>query len=437
MSRLAAVLLLLLALAACGGSGTAPATPGAPSGPAAAQAPKPADGVSRPPTEEERGVIASLSRLTERTRELTFEHPVPVLIQDQVRITAHLSAMIEEEDLDEARVVYSALGLVDPAVNLREMIERLASEQVVGYYDPRESQLVVREDIMIDRRPSSNGEAAAVLVHELVHALQDQRLGLGEVYQDDRDTDADNAFDGLVEGDATLAMLAYVLADQGAPLDLLTQKPELLGDLLAAAPLHGMELESAPPIVRVTLVAPYFKGLIFTASLHGRGGWDAVNRAHAHPPVSTEQLLHPAKYLAGEQPEAVELPELPELDHAGYEAFKDDTLGELELAVYLAQHRPGLDTDDAAAAGWAGDRIRVYRHPERKPAVVWFTLWDDQDEAREAAAAARAVVGALSRDRRPHHRVERAGRAVLIVRDLPPALHGPVQGAFRRLAGKV
>ncbi|MFW6066886.1 MAG: hypothetical protein ACOC97_00995 [Myxococcota bacterium] len=438
MSRLLPLLLALL-VGGCGASGPPPQnepSPASRSPQAAEVAPENGRGRQREPTERERTTIRELETITQKSRELTFARPVPVQIQDQVRISAHLSSMIEEEDLDEARVVYSALGLIDPETDLRALIERLASEQVVGYYDPKKSRLVVRDDVMKNGADAGD-EAAAVLVHELVHALQDQRLGLGETYDLERDTDAQNAFDAVVEGDATLAMLGHVLSQQGAPLDLVTRKPVLLGQVLDQAPLHGMELESAPPIVRVTLVAPYIKGLLLVATLHGRGGWEAVNEAHAEPPVSTEQVLHPEKYLAGEAPEPVELPELAELREAGLEPFEEDTLGELEIGVYFAQHRAELDSDAPAAAGWAGDRLRVYQAEDGSTAVVWFTLWDDEREAREAMDAAQAVRDAAPKAERVRHVVERRGRAVLVVRGLSRELHPAVHRAFRTFAGSL
>lgn len=430
-------LILLLSAPGCAGS-AGPATPASPAAPEEHGSSPSADGAGRgrEPSEEERAALGDLEKVTERIRELQFEHPVPVGIQDQVRISAQLSSMIEEEDLDEARVVYGALGLIEPGVDLRELIERLASEQVVGYYDPEDNRLVVRDDVM-SRRGGDVDEASAVLVHELVHALQDQQLGLGDRFDQDRDTDAENAFDALVEGDATLAMLGHVLEQQGAPLELITRKPALLGQVLSQTPLQGMELEAAPPIVRVTLLAPYLKGLLFVAHLHGQDGWSAVNEAHRELPPSTEQVLHPEKYLAGEAPEEVRLPELPELAAAGLEPMEDDTLGELEMGVYLAQHRPKVDSDEAAAAGWAGDRLRVYQKGTDSGAVVWFTLWDDETEAEEALEAARNVRDAVPPEQRALHRVERRGRAVLIVRGVPKELHPPVRKAFRAFADSV
>jgi hypothetical protein len=141
-----------------------------------------------------------------------------------------------------------------------------------------------------------------------------------------------------------------------------------------------------------------------------------------------EQVLHPEKYLTRERPDEVALPVFAAVERDGYRALPEDTLGELELAVYLGQ-RASSGVDEAAAAGWSGDRLRVYRHDTARPAVVWWTVWDDEAEAREAEAAARRVSPPG-----PEHRVERAGRAVGILRWLPPALHAEPRTAFQDFA---
>ena len=40
--------------------------------------------------------------------------------------------------------------------------------------------------------------------------------------------------------------------------------------------------------------------------------WEAVNSVYLKPPVSTEQILHPDKYLAGEEPLVPTIPDLGE-----------------------------------------------------------------------------------------------------------------------------
>jgi hypothetical protein len=144
-------------------------------------------------------------------------------------------------------------------------------------------------------------------------------------------------------------------------------------------------------------------------------------------PRSTEQVLHPEKYLADEGPETITLPDLGELRAAGFRAVLEETLGELELGVYLGTDAPS-GVDRAAAAGWAGDRLRLYEGPTGH-AVVWFCLWDSEADAAEALAATRRAADPGT--------VRQVGRALLFTRGLPAALQAPVDSAFATFATTV
>ena len=155
-----------------------------------------------------------------------------------------------------------------------------------------------------------------------------------------------------------------------------------------------------------------------------------MNNAHRRPPMTTEQVLHPEKYFAREPGEDIVMTDNQQVLAAGFKRIEEDTLGELELSVYLGQTRTS-GTDDTAAAGWAGDRLAVYVRGD-EAAVIWWTTWDTDADAHEAFAAARAVSpkGSLAR-------VERKGRAVLIVRGLPAKLHRPVRNDFTSFARRI
>ncbi len=397
----------------------------------------PGDG--RQPTMQERLVIERLAHLAERVRGLSFEHQVHTEIHPRAAIVRHLTQQIEEDTLESSRLVYVALGLLPPDLDVRALLERVLGEQVVGYYDHEQDRLVIRDDVMraLERqRGGQVDEARVTIVHELVHALQDQRLGLGERIEEDADTDPESAYQAVVEGDATLAMIGYVAQQAGGRLEWITRDPSQLRAMMGqaqASPIPDVELRAAPAIVRETLMAAYLDGLVFAATLHGHGGWRAVDRAHLEPPVSTEQILHPERFLRGELPDAVRVPDIDELSEAGLTLHDEDVLGELEMSIYLGQLRSG-GVDAPAAEGWSGDHLRVYREPAGSHAVVWFTAWDDEAEAAEAEAAARAIADSVEGDARRRHRVERQGRALLIVRDLTPSLHRPVRRAFSALA---
>jgi hypothetical protein len=405
----------------------------------AAQRNKPAQtGQSRAPTLREERVIGELMDAAERVRELHFKQRVPVQVQDQERIAAYVETQIKDDELKRAAVVYTALGLLAPDLDVRALLVRVMREQIVGYYDDDEKRLCVRDDIMHafadpDREETGDlTEARMVLVHELVHALQDQNLGLSQHIHDERDTDADNAFHALVEGDATLAMIGYALEREQVPLHKLTGNPTQVrsfSDVVRRSPLAGTELEKAPAIIRVPLLSAYVDGLAFCASLHGAGGWAMVNQTHATPPTSTEQVLHPERFAHGETATRVHLPVLPALAAARYRELREDTLGELELSVYLSQGSTEAE-GRKLAAGWGGDRLRVYEAKGAGAAVVWLTLWDSDRYAEQAAGAAERVRNACAPALRARSEVLHAGRAVLILRDLPDAVRAQLKASF-------
>ena len=391
----------------------------------------------RPPTAAEARAMRELVTVAEEIRGLHFVRPVRIRVQNSTAIRASLSREMEDEDLLESRDLYVALGLLPVDVDVRELLLRVLGEQVVGYYDTKRARLVVRDDVLgalvQTRRRDRNAidEGGMVLVHELVHALQDQVLGLGVSYEAERTIDEGNAFHALVEGDATLAMIGYLAERAGGDLARLTSRPEVLRTALQAGPGPGesSELMSAPLIVRVPLLSAYFDGLLFCASLHAQQAWPGVDRAYQNIPASSEQVLHPDRFARGERPEIVTLPAVPELAAAGTTTLTDDTIGELEMSVYF---RLALNEADAqrAADGWGGDRLRVVRDARGVLGAIWQTRWDSEADAVEAEAAARAVMDAAQSGERARSAVVRNGRAVLILRGVAPALHGPVRAAL-------
>ncbi len=388
-------------------------------------------------TRDETRAFEPLLAAAQRIRGLRFIRPVPTRVQSEADIVEFVRSHLDREALEQARIFYVALGLLEPSLDIEPMMLSVMGEQIVGYYDPEAHTMVVREDIVQELMQAGNlarDESALAIVHEYVHALQDQHLGLAELQDIERSIDGDNAFAALVEGDATLAMIGLVIDAEGQRLSSLTRDPSILAGIINATPgmtQSSSELFAAPAIVRAPLLSRYLEGLVFCATLHGRGGFRWIDEAFANPPQSTEQVLHPERWLARDLPEEIQLSEWDELLAAGYRVHDEDTLGELELSIYFAQST-GEDRNLSAGEGWGGDRLRVYSGPNGQTAAVWFTTWDDEREAIEAEAAASRV-----RDLSSHgatHQVRRVGRAVLIIRDLEPTLHGPIESSFEDFA---
>ena len=269
----------------------------------------------------------------------------------------------------------------------------------------------------------AGGHLAHVLgLHELVHALQDQHLDLAGQIDQERDTDAENAFRALVEGDATLAMIGYLLEEHGKSLSEITRDPSrsAAASSVRGASVEHSELSKAPAIIRVPLLSAYEDGLTFAWNLHGGGGWRAIDRAHSAPPSTTGSILHPERFGQPELP-ALAMPPVPPMHAANYRSELEDSLGELEMGVYFSQ---GLAERTArrAAEGWAGDRLRLYRGPQDALGALWLSRWSSPQAAREAKAAAVAVVKRLPAFERARCAVQRRGRHMVIARNLPPDL---------------
>jgi hypothetical protein len=259
------------------------------------------------------------------------------------------------------------LGLLPAGSSLERMQLDLLSGQVVGFYDTTSKKLYLL---------SKSGGVGVLqkwtFSHEYTHALQDQVFSLDKLEIDAPDqSDRDIARTALVEGDAMLVTDAW-MQHYMSLLDQLGLLGEALGD-----PSTG-QLEGAPAILRIGLMFPYEEGAGFAGQIYKQGGWTAVNALYDNPPNSTSQILHPELYTSGVQPVEVKVPAVPASLGSGWELALQDTMGELQLRVWLEGEAPTAGQRSAAAdavSAWGGDRIGLYEGPNDTWAVVLLTNW--------------------------------------------------------------
>ena len=128
-----------------------------------------------------------------------------------------------------------------------------------------------------------------------------------------------------------------------------------------------------------------------------------MNAAFADPPGSTEQVIHPEKYLDREAPVQVRIDDgLAGRVGNGWSEATRDTLGELILRTWLDVHGVGVPTTglvpapseeaQKATAGWGGDRLVLLRHDDGELAIAMSTTWDTAADAAEFAEAAETAL---------------------------------------------
>ena len=338
-------------------------------------------------------------------RELEPKEDVDPQILSEVELRERTEASFNDDNPPELvqanEVLYRALGMLEEDDSLRDLYLELLGDQVAGFYDPEVDELFV-----VSRSGELGVEERVTYAHEFTHALQDQHFdlesfGLEEVGQGDRNY----AVLALIEGDATAVMSFWAQS---------ALTPDELLELVQAGldPAAREVLNRMPPILRESLTFPYERGLQLVLGLQAQGGWDAVDAAYEDPPASTEQVLHPEKYDAREEPIPVELPaDLAARMGAGWESTYEDTFGEFQFQVWLRNALGRADAGNEAAAGWGGDRFAVLEGPDDGWAVVMKTEWDEAGEATQFSAAA---TGVLEADGQPN-RIDGAGREVSIV----------------------
>ena len=360
--------------------------------------------------------IQELTQAAEQARGLTARQAVPSGMIEPGDLRAKMEQSLREDLPPKEFAAYEgslkAFGLIPESMDLARALPDLLASQVVGFYDPHRKYLAVVRQPEGGAPPAVPGqtqtagpERAAelagtfenlVLVHELVHALQDQSFDLAKYTDRGPLSDEGAARLAVVEGDATLTMFNYLLGGHAEAIpgfkkgiaDMMGN-PDSLREMSAGFP-GGEAMTDAPAWLRETLMFSYLQGALFAMDVREAGGQPLLDRAFSQdPPRSTEQILHPEKWH-GKKDEPVEI-RWPDLSAAlpGFQKVAEGQLGELGVRILLSQGQRGkaaVVSASTAAAGWGGDRFTLYEKAGRR-ALVWITEWDTEGDAREARSA--------------------------------------------------
>jgi hypothetical protein len=298
----------------------------------------------------------------------------PPDILTRAQLAEELRVIFDEtwtpEELERDNLALRAMGLLGEDQDLRALTEQLYAGQVLGFYEFETKRMVVVSDAGL------TPEARVTYAHEYTHALQDASFDTGAAHEAQvGDDDAALARLSLEEGDATVAMVLWAI-------EHLTPE-EQLG--ISQTPLPDMT--GIPGWMISQLEFPYLTGSQFVGQLWASGGWDAVNAAYEDPPDSTEQVIHPEKYLDAEEPMPVVVPEIA----AGlattlggeWAEVEETTIGEAMVDIWLNELGVDDRTATVAAAGWGGDTLTVASGPDGAWSLAWRIVWDIPQHATE------------------------------------------------------
>lgn len=375
------------------------------------------------------GRIEEITERVERTRGLAADHPIPAGMHSRETLRDALIELIDTEYPPERfRVeggLYELLGILPPATDYRELMVELLTSQIAGFYDDEVGELFILDDIDF-------ATVEPTLAHEIFHGIQDQRFGIDAVRGEwPTADDALLAASALFEGDAVAVMIEYLM---GGSLSI-TDIPGFMD--MAESQFSGLDETAAglpfaiPPFLMELLLFPYTDGLAFVHYLKSAGGWPLVDSVYLDPPLSTEQVLHPGRYLDRDAPTWLQFSPLAgEGGDGAWLVVYDQVFGELQLHALLSQVLADAVSERAIARacdGWDGDRLYLLEEGEQSGrfALAWLSVWDSAEDAEAFAA----VLARFAEVRRGEALVGRASGPYGSLRQAEPGSSGDATGA--------
>ncbi len=290
-------------------------------------------------------LVSELIDFVERERGLDFITDPIVTVQPEDEFLAAFGELVDddlaENELlyEQATEIFQAIGFLAPDVTYEAAYRALAADGILGYYETELNELYVR-----------GGEITplvrSVIVHELVHALDDQHFELYRPEYDDRDDEVGFGLQALAEGNARRIENAYRA----------TFTAEEEADAFAEESSFSYDFSILPFEFLNLIIAPYIEGEELVAEVLDDGGQAELDELYVEPPVTSEQVIHPERRTEAAAPVPV-----PPADG---EVFDSGTFGQIAVQVLL-EASLGLSDAADAAEGWGGDS---------------YVLWLDDDE---------------------------------------------------------
>jgi len=336
------------------------------------------------------GRFAQLAQEASDARELEFAHEVPVVEMTREEFAAQEAASADDVDPDELQLLsdtYGRLGFFPKGTNLRDVFAG-STAWVGGTYNSKTETITV-----------IGYEADALIVHEFVHALQDQHFDL-DAYEDVHTSDAYLARHAAVEGDAKLAEARFYLESQyDVDLDRIDWQK-----LAESSAKDSAEFLAESPYPVLFMAYPSFvygAGLLFCA--HNLTGvtpatpratspypyaWSKEDQLFTdRPPETTQQILELDETA---RVEPVGLRAVPRFLSDEVETVDWDSLGlwYTYLLLYPLDGTGSLGDVRSLADRWRGDGVLFVRDVDTDAkGTVWASAWQDADAATQVQAA--------------------------------------------------
>lgn len=299
--------------------------------------------------------LSDVAGFAERERGLGLKRPVPVRFLPAAEFEARLARLRRlpsRQQAERTEGIMRALGVIAPDVDLLAELTKMAGGPASAVYEPDSGELLLPDGA------SNTPLLRATVAAEMTRAINDQWFGITPPGGPGTLDAARDGYRALVDGSAGRAIdkyMATLTAEERTELQAEQTR------LSAQAPT------GIPKAVRSVFSFPTLVGTPFVSALYNAGGSARLDTAFRSPPTTAEQLLEPARYLAGEGARSVAAPV------ADGVVVQEGSIGQILLGLMLSTVVDG-QTAAAATKGWGGDRYVTWADGGRTCVRAAFSM---------------------------------------------------------------
>ncbi len=316
----------------------------------------------------------------------SVKRKVPAAMMSSAELERYLKGKMKTEvnsgKVDTEELVLKMFGFAPPDFKLKQTTLDLLQEQAAAFYDFKAKKLYVLDHVQ-------EGLGPELLIHELGHALADQRFGLGKFLKAAKgDDDAALARMAVMEGQAMWLMGEHAARESGQSL---RGSPALVRRLSQAN--EGGDdsfpvMKRVPLYLKESLLFPYSYGFKFQAAVCEKD-LDCMKRVFEKPPASSAQVMHPELYFAGVLPERVSVAPPPK--GTRWRSRADGTLGEIDMSILL---RTFGKKADGLVEHFRGGAYQLYENRKSRDLLLSHaSIWKDEESAQQWLEAYGSLLG--------------------------------------------
>lgn len=302
----------------------------------------------------------------------------PVTMMTEEEFADYLNQSIAEDpppDPDHLEIALGLFNLITPGALAPEAVVTRDVERIWGIYRDEKDILIVDHGV-----PADEPEPNAVLVHELVHALQDADVDLNRLYDEYSSSfDSDLGVASVVEGEARMhetRFFASLLGLDPGSIDWAEHFQQV------AEFAEEAVLGDSSPYLATFSFFPYELGARYVHHAFGESGREGVDQLFASPPTRSHAVMASVTSIASADWPA---PEFAALEvPAPYSLWSEGSGGAWGVYLRLAlPTSPGVARP--LAMSWRGDQFDIYVSDASPPETIaaWRIEFADEGSAQQ------------------------------------------------------